>query len=132
MELFLNAIWLALSLATLGGWLGLRFFSCADRRFLRGLVVLGCTLVLLFPVISMTDDLCAQQVATEDASRTSKKAFEAGESQSQKSLVAIIFPLASVQNPLWQALGFVSSEDRISVASIHLTPTSGRSPPSFV
>lgn len=133
MELFLNAVWLALAAVTLGGWLSVWAFARDDRRLVRGLVVLGCALFLLFPVISMTDDLAAQQVASEDASRTSKKALETGEWLTHKaSPTAIVTPLGAAQNPHWQALGFVLVEDQTCAASVRLVPSPARAPPSFV
>jgi hypothetical protein len=39
-----------------------------------GILALACALVLLFPVISLTDDLHAEQAAMEDSSRSVMKA----------------------------------------------------------
>jgi hypothetical protein len=69
MEIALNIVWLLLLLPAL--WLYRRQQS---NRFAPGsrlarfapLLTLGCVLVLLFPVISASDDLHATQFVTED------------------------------------------------------------------
>ena len=67
MELFLNILWLLLALPALWVW---RYETRAARTnaFARlgPLLILGCVLVLLFPVISATDDLQAMRFEMED------------------------------------------------------------------
>ena len=69
-ETVLNALWFILAIASFG----LLFRSFADRsaepshsstRF-QCVVALGCVLAILFPVISLTDDLHDMQAAVED------------------------------------------------------------------
>jgi len=74
MELILNLGWLLLAAACCCFWWPRRQRSGAraERRF-RGFVALGCALVVLFPIISVTDDLHAEQAVMEDSSaRVSK------------------------------------------------------------
>lgn len=59
MELFLNLLWLTLVLPAVLIW---RRQSGTSKNFwhprsFRAIVLLGCLLVLLFPVVSATDDL---------------------------------------------------------------------------
>jgi len=70
MELLLNLAWLLLALPAY--WLWRR----GTRRFssLQCLLALGCMLVLLFPVISASDDLHAMRSEMEDSS-VSKRAM---------------------------------------------------------
>jgi hypothetical protein len=65
MELLLNLAWLLLALP--GYWLWST--SRTSRRFtsLQCLLALGCMLVILFPVISATDDLCAMRNEMEES-----------------------------------------------------------------
>jgi len=72
MELLLNLAWLLLALPAYWLWRGRR----SGRKFqsLQCLLSLGCLLVILFPVISATDDLRAMRAEMEE-SPTSKKAF---------------------------------------------------------
>lgn len=69
MELILNLGWLLLAVAGCHLWWPRQRRAGAEsaRRF-SGLVALGCALVVLFPVISVTDDLHAEQAVMEDSS----------------------------------------------------------------
>lgn len=73
MELLLNLAWLLLALPAY--WLWRRGAEARLRRFsaLQGLLALGCALVLLFPVISASDDLHAMRAEMEDSSSSNKR-----------------------------------------------------------
>src|SRR5271163_4404080 len=67
MELLLNLAWLLLTLPA--WWLWYRSRGTNSRRELRSwqcVLTLGCALVILFPVISATDDLCAMRAEREE------------------------------------------------------------------
>jgi len=70
MELLLNILWAALALPAL--WMRRSNPACAGwpHRFARyrTCLVLGCALVLLFPVVSATDDLHAMRPEMEESS----------------------------------------------------------------
>jgi hypothetical protein len=74
MELLLNLAWLLLALPSY--WLWRR----QTRRFssLQCLLALGCMLVLLFPVISASDDLHAMRAEMEDSSIGKRAVRQAG------------------------------------------------------
>ena len=75
MELSLNLFWVALGVASFAVWPRQGPHWRARQRFcgsLHGLITLGCALIVLFPVISLTDDLHVEQAAMED-SRSLKK-----------------------------------------------------------
>jgi hypothetical protein len=69
MELLLNLLWLMLALPALWMWRQSSAqgtpFRLAER--LRPLVLLACVLVLLFPVVSATDDLHAMRPEMEES-----------------------------------------------------------------
>lgn len=66
MELVLNLAWLAFSVAALLAWMRWRRFNACDTVPLaRGLMVLACILVLLLPVISISDDLAQTPALAE-------------------------------------------------------------------
>ena len=75
MELLLNLAWLILALPAYWLWQGSRPVH-AERRFssLQCLLALGCLLVILFPVVSATDDLRAMRTEMEE-SPTSKRSL---------------------------------------------------------
>jgi len=70
MELLLNVIWLMLALPAI--WIWRRDADCMHpaRGFGRAMpfLVLGCVLLLLFPVVSATDDLHPMQADIEESS----------------------------------------------------------------
>ena len=73
MELLLNLLWLLLVMPAFWLW---RYSRTAPKRRkaspLHGLLALACLLVILFPVISATDDLHAMRAEMEE-SPTSKR-----------------------------------------------------------
>jgi hypothetical protein len=77
MEVLLNSIWLVVAIGAIVLWR-----PEGDRPIPRGrglsrcfgLIALVCALVLLFPIISLTDDLHDEQAAIEDSSRAVMKA----------------------------------------------------------
>jgi putative copper export protein len=79
MELLLNLAWVMLALP--GYWLWRRAESRLEQRRLSSLQVvlaLGCVLVLLFPVISASDDLHAMRAEMEDSSVSKRAVRQAG------------------------------------------------------
>ena len=70
MELLLNLLWLTLALPAIWMWrhqsVSAKNCRCFDR--IRPLVLLGCVLMLLFPVVSATDDLHAMGQEIEESS----------------------------------------------------------------
>jgi hypothetical protein len=71
-EIVLNAVWFILAVASFA--LLFRSFANRSAEHSRGpsrlqcVIALGCILAILFPVISLTDDLHDMQVAVEDPS----------------------------------------------------------------
>ena len=78
MEVLLNTIWLLVAIGAFLLWRPERSRkarpSPRPRQTLSQFLALACALVLLFPVISLTDDLHAEQAAMEDSSRSVMKA----------------------------------------------------------
>lgn len=63
MEFFLNVAWLSLACLSVFLWLRYEKRTGAHRRL--SLIALGVLLVILFPVISVTDDLWSMQNPAE-------------------------------------------------------------------
>jgi hypothetical protein len=83
MELSLNLAWLLLGLPAY--WLWRRSAEArVARRFssLQALLALGCVLVLLFPVISASDDLHVMRAEMEDSSISKRTVRHAGSDKS--------------------------------------------------
>ena len=70
MELLLNVLWLLLAVPAVWAWRreALSSGGLTRPRALRCLVILSCTLLLLFPVVSATDDLHAMRPEMEESS----------------------------------------------------------------
>jgi len=58
MEVFLNLLWIGIAIAAL---------LTAPRRSGRVSLALGCALALLFPIVSVSDDLLTDRDAFEEA-----------------------------------------------------------------
>jgi hypothetical protein len=69
MELLLNLCWLLLALPAYLVWRrDTRAPGSVGKVYSRSALLLGCVLMLLFPVISATDDLSAVRAETEESS----------------------------------------------------------------
>ena len=70
MELTLNLVWVCVAVAAILAQIATLCGSGASlgrpASYVRKLIAMGCALVILFFVISMTDDLHNQQVLVED------------------------------------------------------------------
>src|ERR1700675_3155237 len=105
MELLLNLVWLTFALLALG----LRWQARSERHRdrLTPLVVLSCVLILLFPVVSVTDDLHPIRPEMEE-SHPSKKIKAAAHASSNSSGVFDSLPapvdcrfLCSPHSKIW-------------------------------
>ena len=67
MELLLNLAWLLMALPAYWLWRASRSASPCRPTSLQCLLALTCVLVILFPVISATDDLCAMRNEMEES-----------------------------------------------------------------
>jgi hypothetical protein len=94
MELLLNLLWLTLALPALWLWRRESVFAHGHlaqghRRFdrVRPCLDLSCILMLLFPVVSATDDLHAMRQEMEESS-SSKRVVKAAVDKSPTGLIA--------------------------------------------
>ena len=100
MELLLNLLWLTLALPAIWMWrhqsVSARHCRCFDR--IRPIVLFGCVLMLLFPVISATDDLHAVRQEIEESGPSKRLVKQAVTDKSLSRLMtagalpALIFP----------------------------------------
>jgi hypothetical protein len=87
MELGLNLFWLLLFMASLVWRQKSRWSRHQSKRSRHSLVAMGCALAVLFPVISLTDNLHGEQAVLEDSSsRVLKKCSAIGISSHQTKL----------------------------------------------
>jgi hypothetical protein len=136
MELLLNFAWLLLALPAYCLWRDSKG-ACPQRRFSpwQCLLALGCLLVILFPVISATDDLRAMRAEAEESpagERSSIRQASGDKSSASKSQIQPALPSTTTSSasgdPVWQSLPiFVSS-----IAPAPRIQRAGRAPPLFL
>jgi hypothetical protein len=134
MELLLNLAWLLLALPAYWLWRASKGQPAPNRRTsLQCLLALGCMLVVLFPVISATDDLRAMRTEMEE-SPVSKRSIRQASSekplgwkwQSPQLVQASAFFVTN--NEAWHVAPIASSLT-MPVPAVERT---GRAPPRFV
>jgi hypothetical protein len=131
MELLLNLLWLLLAMPAFWLW---RYSRTAPKRpkfdALQCLLALGCLLVILFPVISASDDLRAMRAEMEE-SHSKKSIAQSGGSkasslkwQAQPALAA-----DSASCGLREFAYYCCPAAPPSPSSIRVIARSGRAPP---
>src|ERR1700685_4489307 len=105
MELLLNIAWVLMALPAY--WLWRRNAEARPTRRLSGLqclLALACVLVLLFPVISATDDLHAMRAEMEDSVNSKRAVRQAGSEKNSAWVNRLQAPPAAVASSGWLAL----------------------------
>src|ERR1700685_3982196 len=100
MELLLNLAWLLLALPAY--WLWRRAAGSRPKtgaRSVECLLALGCVLVLLFPVISASDDLHAMRAEMEDSSISKRTVRQAGREKNSAWVTRLQGPPVAVAGP---------------------------------
>lgn len=138
METILNLLWLSITLGIAGVW-GLRWIPARRDprgRAIREAIALGCALALLFPAISVTDDLHPAIVALDATSgkRNASHLVVQFAQMRTASSKALRTPAVAVLPRGFTECEFTSSDlafaaDALKV-SFRSTYSSGRSPPA--
>ncbi len=132
MELLLNLLWLLLALPAYCLWRDARNSRRSGSPSpLQCLLALGCVLVLLFPVVSATDDLHAMRSEMEESSKRGTRQVAtdrslAGHGQRQHP-PATVAAFASISPLIEARLEFHTPELLVAVPSFSVPP--GRAPP---
>jgi hypothetical protein len=137
MELLLNLAWLAIAVGSYAivGWrlACARSTKASGPNRLQCIVALSCSLAILFPVISLTDDLHEMQATLEEASSTRLVIKQCGVSHSLTSARAlhstycVAPPFATVVS--WTVLGRVATQEVSRPAAGNRVSTPIRAPP---
>lgn len=135
MELLLNLAWLLLALPACWLWRGSRFARTGRQiTGLQCLLSLACMLVILFPVVSATDDLHAMRAEMEESPLSKRSICQkttgkpAGSKVRTQPSLTVTFRFVPVQDMVWRS-------PRISPISLAAAPAispTGRAPPVFV
>ena len=129
MELLLNLVWLLLAVPAWWLWCG-RKPACKISS-LHCLLALGCLLVVLFPVVSATDDLRAMRAEMEESPEGKRSVRQAGHEKPSTWKWQNLPALAAVANSLtvciqsWQ----LSPTQHLSAVAAPAVERAGRAPP---
>lgn len=137
MELLLNLVWVLLALPAY--WLWRRGIGARRARRVSSLqfvLALGCALVLLFPVISATDDLHAMRAEMEDSTVSKRAVRQAGTDKSSSWVNRLQGPPAMVASAVWlpalEIRFFENSVAGVPRPSRRCVLNAGRAPPLFL
>lgn len=139
MELLLNLVWLGIAIASyviLGWRLARRGRKATSPRRVQSIMALSCVLAILFPVISLTDDLHEMQATLEEASSARLVIKQCGATHlltAKRALHSIHLAAPSFATAMhWTVLGGVTIQ-KVSRPSpgVQVSKLS-RAPPPFV
>jgi hypothetical protein len=134
MELLLNLLWLSLALGTLFAFVQRRRRSTlwAAPPYCASLIALAFTMVLLFPIVSASDDLHPAQAVVEDASKKIQlmvAPVHMVRTSAPRALLPLMLPLC-----MMVALAVLGPSDSLvpkgGVLAGAIIPYAGRAPPS--
>ena len=135
MELVLNLAWLLLALPAYWLWRGAKSAG-AERKFtsLQCLLALACVLVILFPVISATDDLMAMRTEMEESPVSKRSVHQASHDKACACQTRLQTPPALAETPIPFApaleQGELFSSSFVSLPSAPPALPGGRAPPT--
>jgi len=141
MELTLNLVWLCVAVAAILAQIVTLCASGASLRrpasYVRKLIAMGCALVILFFVISMTDDLHNQQVLVEDR-KSSRNAVVTANAANPTSLrpvstqFLLFFPPLTVSTIPPAVRRGIENTEFLPIADVADENLCGRAPPLSV
>lgn len=138
MELALNLVWVILAIASYALLFIYLFMRTGDARRpsrRQCVIALTCVLAVLFPVISLTDDLHEIQATAEDASAAGvvvKRCVAAQSSASARSFHQAFLIFASFESAFRQIdFGIPAGRRFHSPSPGPQLPSFGRAPPSL-
>jgi hypothetical protein len=129
MESLLNSVWVLLAAGALLAWRR-QIPACRDHA--RRLVALLCVLLLIFPVISATDDLHPVTQAVEEPSKRNQKAVTANKSQATHiGHASPALPVTSfAASPLLRSVEWLQAAPAPAAKTGERVAECGRAPPS--
>jgi hypothetical protein len=138
MELGLNLLWLLLAaagFALLWRGRGNRALTC--RQSFRRIVSLACALVIVFPIISLTDDLHAAQAVIEDSKPAkgiskSSGAHGAASNLNKSSLPFTVVAAGLLPGQSPRLLGLTAIQETGLLVAASAEAPNPRAPPSRV
>ena len=130
MELALNLVWLVISAAAVCGWL--RHPNSGARNLLRDAILLACVLWLMFPIISLSDDLCVNSDAVEEWSSLSRRIkVSPPPAMTSGAFIALLVSLIAMLVPALARVGWVIADSLPIPHAVLVQLEHGRSPPAL-
>jgi hypothetical protein len=133
MELFLNLLWLALTLPAVLVWRRQPASQWSSGKPSRCFILLGCLLALLFPVVSASDDLHPISAEIEESGpfkRTVKQSLSVKPPACNYDGGGAARPVhVALFRPENDALGAVPEYLRFALRQIRVSTIDGRAPP---
>jgi hypothetical protein len=138
MELVLNLFWLSLLLPAYLLWRQRATSNSSSRRAKKPAAppllfacVIGCAIVLLFPVISASDDLHAMRPEMEESERAFRHAGHCATTPHGVALCSHLFVAGSTSaTPIFAQIGTIATSLPQLSPSFSAPAPSGRAPPS--
>jgi|GEM_PF-1700841 len=135
MELLLNLLWVAMALAAFSVFVRKHcaYSQLPNAPYAKALFALACVLVLLFPVVSASDDLHPTQAVLEDATKKIQQAV-APYQQVQAGLFTSMLPALLAIYPMFALVALHAWRPIACEAQVifrECTPHDGRSPPTL-
>lgn len=133
MELFLNLCWLALLLPAYLLWRHRISSQPWTRASFVIICTLGCSLVLLFPVVSASDDLHAVGQAMEESERGFPHSGHCACARALHSLTRaslFVLPASAPLKAVFEQVGTALSPSPHSLVTVVAFVSSGRAPPA--
>jgi hypothetical protein len=135
MELLLNLLWLTLALPAVWMWRHQSVYAQHYQRFarVRPFLLFGCVLMLLFPVVSATDDLYTMRQEAEESSPSKRIVKQAAADKSLPWLInsgalpALISPV--LFRPADEACGQVMLKPALLPQQSYFNERASRAPP---
>lgn len=136
MELLLNLAWLLLAMPAYWFWHRSRPVEPQrGSRPLQAVLALGCALVILFPVISATDDLHVMGTEIEEPSASKRGVRQDNSDRPSLWSTRLQTHSALLRTSDSHTLGTQRADLPLGIPSLQLTGTTllraGRAPPSF-
>jgi hypothetical protein len=133
MELLLNVIWMTLAMGAF--WIFLHSRPATGRHvsYHKSLIALACVTLLLFPIVSASDDLHPTQALVEDATKRIQHAVSPQQLPGSHSAIPLVPILLAISLllalALWQP--YNASDLQVSARDGYLFLCVGRAPPAL-
>lgn len=128
LEWSLNALWLLLTLAAGFGAHRHRTSRSTLPRRTTALIALACASAILFPSLSVSDDLYAEQWAIEDNSLIAKKYDHLTGAVQAPQAAAMGALLANAMAPIRRTIRVLPA-DEVATPQRYISPSGERAPP---